>query len=58
MTYAADVLEALLEPDHSDYDQLPESIKALYTREEHLWLSDEGKARLLQVETEPDWTEP
>lgn len=38
----------------SDYDQLPESIKALYTQEQYLWLSDDEKATLIQRETEPE----
>ena len=36
------------------YDQLPESLKAAYTREQYMWLSDHEKAHLLQTETEPD----
>lgn len=38
----------------SDYDRLPESIKALYTPEQYLWLSDYEKATLIQRETEPE----
>ena len=38
----------------SDYDELPECIKALYTLDQYLWLSDEEKGRLLQQETEPE----
>lgn len=36
------------------YDQLPESIKALYRPDQYLWLSDNEKARLVQTETEPE----
>ena len=36
------------------YDQLPESIKALYTPTQYLWLSDAEKGRLIQTETEPE----
>lgn len=37
-----------------EYDALPESVRALYTLQEYLWLSDAEKARLLQTETEPE----
>lgn len=40
------------------YDALPESIKAVYSRKEWLWLSDAEKASLEQRETEPEHTEP
>lgn len=40
--------------DTRDYDALPESIKALYTFEQYLWLSDDQKGRLEQTETEPE----
>lgn len=36
------------------YDQLPESIKAAYTRKEYLWLSDAEKAALVSNSTRPD----
>lgn len=42
-------------PPNDEYSTLPESIRALYSREEYLWLSDGQKARLVQRETEPDW---
>lgn len=38
----------------SDYDALPEAVKATYSEQEYLWLSDGEKARLLQTETEPE----
>lgn len=38
----------------NDYDALPESIKAMYTPEQYLWLSGEEKGRLVQTETEPE----
>lgn len=41
-------------PDQSEYNALPEAIKALYTWEQYLWLSTEEKGRLLQTETEPE----
>lgn len=37
------------------YLALPEAIRALYTFEQYLWLSDLDKARLIQNETEPDF---
>ena len=39
----------------SDYDQLPEPIKAIYKPYEWLWLTDEQKANLIQQECEPEW---
>ncbi len=39
---------------NSDYDRLPESIKALYTFEQYQWLSGDEKGRLEQRETEPE----
>lgn len=39
---------------YRDYVELPESIRALYSFEQYLWLSDFEKARLIQAETEPD----
>lgn len=38
----------------SDYESLPESIKAVVSPKEYLWLSDAEKDRLEQTETEPD----
>lgn len=38
----------------SEYDALPESIKAALPHYEWLWLSDAEKARLIQDETEPE----
>lgn len=37
-----------------DYDQLPVPVKVLYTRQQWLWLSDGGKAGLIQRECEPE----
>ena len=39
---------------YRDYTELPESIRALYSFQQYLWLSDLEKARLIQTETEPD----
>jgi hypothetical protein len=49
------VIEAVLSKD--PYDQLPEPIKMLYTREQWLWLSDQEKATLVQRETECEYDE-
>ncbi len=37
-----------------EYNALPESVRALYTVKEWMWLSSAEKARLIQTETEPD----
>lgn len=37
-----------------EYERLPESIKAIYSAKEWLWLSDERKASLMREETEPE----
>ena len=49
------VLAELAQPD--DYDDLPESLKQLFSRLEYGWLPDGAKATLVQRETEPDWRE-
>jgi hypothetical protein len=41
----------------SEYDSLPEPIKARYTLKQYLWLSAVEKKRILQSECEPDATE-
>lgn len=38
----------------AEYDALPEPIRMLYSFEQYLWLSDDQKAHLIQVETEPE----
>lgn len=38
----------------SRYEELPESIRAMYTKEQWLWLSAGEKATLVQRETEPE----
>lgn len=48
-------LAAILATDA--YDTLPEPIKAVYSKSEFLWLSDQQKQHLIQTETEPDWNE-
>lgn len=40
--------------DESEYDRLPESIKALHTEESYRWLPDDHKRNLIQNETEPE----
>lgn len=39
---------------YREYLALPDAIRALYSFENYLWLSDLEKARLIQAETEPD----
>lgn len=41
----------------TDYDKLPTPIQAVYTQAQYAWLSDAEKARLVQLETEPDYDE-
>ena len=38
----------------TEYDQLPECIRALYSERDYQWLPDDHKGRLIQVETEPE----
>jgi hypothetical protein len=44
--------------ENEAYKTLPLFIQNRYSEKEWLWLSDEEKARLVQTETEPEWTEP
>jgi len=41
----------------TDYDDLPEAIKAGVSFKAYAWMSDAEKARLIQNETEPEWEE-
>lgn len=45
-----------LQPIPAGYAELPEGIKQAVTPREYAWLTDTEKARLVQSETEPDWT--
>ena len=38
----------------SEYGRLPECLKSLYSEEQYLWLPDEAKRNLIQMETEPE----
>lgn len=38
----------------SEYDRLPECIRALYSETQYLWFSDDEKRGLVQQETEPE----
>lgn len=38
----------------SEYDRLPECIKALYSERQYQWFSDSEKQNLVQRETEPE----
>lgn len=49
------LLDARAEGDGSDYDQLPEPIKQVYSQAQYLWLSDAEKAALVDQECEPEW---
>lgn len=42
--------------DSSEYDDLPEAVRQYYSQREYLWLTEHQKQRLLQDETEPEWT--
>jgi len=33
-------------------------LQHLYSPEEYAWMHDMQKQRLVQIETEPEWTEP
>ncbi len=39
---------------HAGYDELPASIQLLHTPNSFKWLTDEGRARLIESETQPD----
>jgi hypothetical protein len=41
-------------PEVDGYDELPESIKVLYTPKEWLWLGSEERGRAIERETQPD----
>jgi hypothetical protein len=45
------------EPTDPRYDQLPETIKRIYSQPEWVWLTDEQKQNLQAQETEPEWDE-
>lgn len=38
----------------SNYSELPEAIRAVFSEKEYLWLSEKEKAELQQRETEPE----
>jgi hypothetical protein len=40
---------------YREYQALPESVRAYYSFDQYLWLSDVEKNRLVQTETEPDF---
>ena len=42
---------------HPEYDKLPECIKHTLTEKEFAWLDDAQRARLIESETMPEWTE-
>ena len=46
----------ILPDPSSEYDELPEAVRQYYSYNEFLWLTDDQKQRLLQDETEPEWT--
>jgi hypothetical protein len=48
------VLEDVIKRADDPYAALPDGIKASYSRDEYMWLSDHEKATLVQRETEPD----
>jgi hypothetical protein len=39
---------------YREYQALPEALRAMYSFDQYLWLSDIEKVRLIQSETEPD----
>ena len=40
--------------ERDDYDELPQAIKDRYSRKNYMWLPNEIKRDLVQLETEPD----
>jgi hypothetical protein len=37
-----------------EYDQLPESLKMIYTPKDYAWMTPERRAKLIEEETMPD----
>lgn len=56
MSFATDLRQAAGQA--TGYEELPTCVKAVYSPREWLWLSDAQKAGLVQLETEPEHTEP
>lgn len=46
-----------INPLDIEYRNLPESIKILYTAKEYAWLTREGRERLIERETMPEYYE-
>jgi len=44
--------------EHPDYEGLPEVIKRQVSPEEHAWLTNHGRRRLVEDICYPDWEEP
>lgn len=42
---------------HPEYGKLPECIKHALTEKEYAWMDDAMRARLIETETTPEWTE-
>jgi hypothetical protein len=40
-----------------EYEELPESLKKIYTPKEYAWMSPERRALLIEEETLPDYFE-
>lgn len=55
-----DASSSIRNPSSSDrrYQELPKVLQHLYSPEEYAWMDDRRKTMLLQIETEPEWTEP
>ena len=43
--------------EHPDYQNLPEAIKSVFSPKDYAWLDDEGKRKLIEDMTTPDFTE-
>jgi hypothetical protein len=41
----------------TEYDELPEALKMIYTPKEYAWMSPERRAKLIEEETLPDYFE-
>lgn len=49
------IAEAMAGLTHPDYDNLPESIKAVHSQAGYAWLGNEERARVIERETQPDY---
>jgi hypothetical protein len=53
----AEYTEPIIQRSPNPYDALPEPIKGAYSEREYMWLSNDQKKRIIEMECEPDVTE-